>query len=111
MYMGTFWNYVNQKLTLDQMRSAHPTAVAALDDITDSPENLAFAEDVLPSLGPSGAYSDEDEAEHDDDDDWESDIHPTITGETGLMFYDVDNDELYVWNAVAGDGNWTLWNY
>jgi hypothetical protein len=116
MEMTTFWGKTVNRLTLENVSKQHPEAyedLRLLEAFEDYKPQLAF--DVLPNLGPRGAFSDEDQADLDKRDPNQEITDadgPTLTGQTDLIAYFPEIDELYVWFNPQGQvGSWILWNY
>ncbi len=124
MQMGGYWDLVVNKLTPDQVRQQYPGAIEAFErEHSNDPsygfdvDEVEFAYDVIPNLGPGGATSDEDDedmyAEPDDQIDAgpmsSDEVGMTVTGQKDLMFYNADIDELYMWQPQSD--RWVLWNY
>lgn len=106
MDMSPFWNQVIGKLSPAQVASKHPEAFAAAQDVVSGMQK-EWAYDVIPAIGPSGCTSPEDEEAYGDDEDGEVDM-PSLSGDTSLMMYVPDIDQLYLWNDSK---SWICWNY
>jgi len=114
MDMASYWDYITT-VSRQQLLADHPEAGAGLDalemDLT-SVDGAEYAFAVIPSLGPGGGTSDEDDADMDsreeDGEDPTEDIVPSVTGEQAPMAYFADSDSLYV---MGTDGVFRCWNY
>ena len=112
MNMETFWSTIplHSHLTLQQLKTQYPEAVKKAEDEGWNFANVQFALSGIPNLGPSGATSDQDEAdlaERDPDEEIMDADGPTLDGTIMLMAYNGSVDELYTWQTDT----WYLWNY
>jgi hypothetical protein len=109
MDMSTFWSKVSQ-ITLTDVNARFPAAAQTLASYKNVKE-AQFAFSVIPNLGPGGATTDEDEAdldERDPDQDITDADGPSLGGDTALMAYFPEIDELFTYREGTG---WVLWNY
>lgn len=105
MYMVTYWNALKTPtLSTEEVTAKYPNAIESLSINTDLLGQ--FREDLFPAFGPGGSYSEKDDDFYGDTED---DVFPTITGDTGLFFYNVEADEL--WNYHVNENEWFMWNY
>jgi hypothetical protein len=111
MIMSGFWLRVNDtdRLTPTQMSASHSdamtSAMAELNDRGIGIANAEFAFSVIPSLGPGGYTTEEDQDAAGNDED--GDPGPSTCGDKALMYYVEGIDELALWT----DGRWIVWNY
>lgn len=114
MDMAGFWSQVVSRITPAQLRAQNEAAFLQAQEEWGG--RAEYAVDVIPCCGPGGLVSDADELEYgdgsdtDDDDDYVQ-SNPSVTGETSLMAYRSDVDELYMWKDDDGRPRWLLWNY